>query len=226
MLLQIPDVLSPDQIRQCREALSAAEWSDGRGTAGHAAVQVKRNQQLAPDHPLTQQIGELILQALPASPLFMAAALPLKVFPPRFNRYTGGGEYGFHVDGAVMSVPGTPHRIRTDVSATLFFSDPGEYDGGELVIEDTYGEQRVKLPAGYLVLYPGTSLHKVTPVTRGARLAAFFWTQSLVRDDAQRSLLFQLDQSIQALRARDGNDAETSRLLGVYHNLLRQWSQT
>ena len=226
MLLRIPDLLTPEQTRQCRDALERAEWTDGRGTAGHAAVKSKRNQQLAPDDPLTQNIGELILQALSANALYMSAALPLKVFPPRINRYAGGGEYGFHVDGAVMSVPGTPHRIRTDVSATLFFSEPDEYDGGELVIEDTYGEQRVKLPAGHLVLYPGTSLHKVTPVTRGARLAAFFWTQSLIRDDTQRALLFQLDQSIQSLSAREGNDAEASRLLGVYHNLLRQWSDT
>lgn len=226
MLLRIPDMLTPEQVRQCRQALEQAEWADGRGTAGHAAIKAKHNHQLAPDHPLTQQIGALILQALGANPLFMSAVLPLKVFPPRFNRYVDGGRYGFHVDGAVMSVPGSPNRIRTDVSATLFFSDPDEYDGGELVIKDTYGEQRVKLPAGHMVVYPGTSLHEVTPVTRGSRLAAFFWIQSLVRDDARRALLYQLDQSIQALSAREGVEAETSRLLGIYHNLLRQWSDT
>lgn len=226
MLLQIADLLTPDEVAQCRAALSQAHWSSGRETAGHAALKVKRNEQLADDHPLAQQIGARILQALLANRLFMSAALPLKVLPPRFNRYAGGGEYGLHVDGAVMNVPGTGQRIRTDISATLFFSDPDEYDGGELIVQHTYGEERIRLPAGHLVLYPGTSLHRVAPVTRGARLASFFWTQSLVADDGQRALLFALDESIQALTGRPGNDAETARLLGVYHNLLRQWSQT
>ena len=156
----------------------------------------------------------------------MSAALPLRVLPPRFNRYEGGGNYGFHIDNSVMNVPGAALRIRTDISSTLFFSDPDEYDGGELVIQDTYGEQRIKLPAGDLVVYPGTSLHQVTPVTRGARLASFFWTQSLVRDDAQRSLLYQMDRAIQSLTAKGGSDDEVSTLIGVYHNLLRQWSET
>lgn len=226
MLLVIPDLLSPDQTRQCREALVRAEWIDGRGTAGHAALKAKRNQQLAADDPLAQRLGELVLQALTANPAFMSATLPLRVLPPRFNRYAGGGTYGFHVDGAVMNVPGAVQRIRTDISSTLFFSDPDEYEGGELVIQDTYGEQRIKLPAGHLVVYPGTSLHQVTPVTRGERLAAFFWTQSLVRDDAQRSLLYAMDQAIQSLTAKGGNDDEVAQLIGVYHNLLRQWSQT
>ena len=226
MLLVIPDLLPPEQTRQCREALAGADWVDGRATAGHAALKAKQNQQLPADHPLAQQLGERILQALTANPAFMSATLPLRVLPPRFNRYAGGGTYGFHVDNAVMNVPGAALRIRTDLSSTLFFSDPDEYDGGELVIEDTYGSQRIKLPAGHLVVYPGTSLHQVTPVTRGARLASFFWTQSLVRDDAQRSLLYQMDQAIQSLTAKGGSEDEVSRLIGVYHNLLRQWSET
>ena len=226
MLLVIPDLLSPEQTRQCRDALAQAGWVDGRGTAGHAALKAKHNLQLAADHPLARQLGDLILEALTASPVFMSAALPLRVLPPRFNRYEGGGNYGFHIDNSVMNVPGAALRIRTDISSTLFFSDPDEYDGGELVIQDTYGEQRIKLPAGDLVVYPGTSLHQVTPVTRGARLASFFWTQSLVRDDAQRSLLYQMDRAIQSLTAKGGSDDEVSTLIGVYHNLLRQWSET
>lgn len=226
MLLVIPDLLSPEQTRQCRDALARADWVDGRGTAGHAALKAKHNLQLAADHPLARQLGDLILEALTANPVFMSAALPLRVLPPRFNRYEGGGNYGFHIDNSVMNVPGAALRIRTDISSTLFFSDPDEYDGGELVIQDTYGEQRIKLPAGHLVVYPGTSLHQVTPVTRGARLASFFWTQSLVRDDAQRSLLYQMDRAIQSLTAKGGSDDEVSTLIGVYHNLLRQWSET
>ena len=226
MLLVIPDLLSPEQTRQCRDALARADWVDGRGTAGHAALKAKHNLQLAADHPLARQLGDLILEALTASPVFMSAALPLRVLPPRFNRYEGGGNYGFHIDNSVMNVPGAALRVRTDISSTLFFSDPDEYDGGELVIQDTYGEQRIKLPAGDLVVYPGTSLHQVTPVTRGARLASFFWTQSLVRDDAQRSLLYQMDRAIQSLTAKGGSDDEVSTLIGVYHNLLRQWSET
>ena len=226
MLLVIPDLLSPAQTRECRDALAQADWVDGRGTAGHAALKAKRNLQLAADDPLARQLGERILQALTAHPAFMSATLPLRVLPPRFNRYEGGGRYGFHIDNAVMNVPGAAPRIRTDVSSTLFFSDPDEYDGGELVIQDTYGEQRIKLPAGHLVVYPGTSLHQVTPVTRGARLASFFWTQSLVRDDAQRSLLYRMDQAIQSLTAKGGRDDEVAALIGVYHNLLRQWSET
>ncbi len=226
MLLVIPDLLSPERVRECRDALARADWVDGRGTAGHAALKAKRNRQLAADDPLARQLGELILQALTASPAFMSAALPLRVLPPRFNRYEGGGHYGFHIDNAVMNVPGAALRVRTDVSSTLFFSDPDEYEGGELVVQDTYGEQRIKLPAGHLAVYPGTSLHQVTPVTRGARLASFFWTQSLVRDDAQRSLLYRMDQAIQSLTAKGGRDDEVSALIGVYHNLLRQWSET
>ncbi len=226
MLVPLPDVLDAQQVRQCRQALQQADWSDGRDTAGHLARDVKRNLQLPTEHPLTRQLGDFVLEVLGRTPGFIAAALPLKVLPPLFNRYTGGGHYGNHVDRAVGSVPGTPHRVRTDLSATLFLSDPQDYDGGELVVQDTYGEQRIKLPAGHLVLYPGTSVHRVEPVTRGERLAAFFWVQSLVRLDVQRSLLYELDGSIQRLHAELPDSAELARLTGVYHNLLRLWSET
>jgi PKHD-type hydroxylase len=226
VILTIPDLLDAAAVARCRQQLETARWVDGRSTAGHQAVRNKANQQLAQDDPLGQQIGELILRALGAHPLFLSAALPLKVLPPRFNRYVDGGSYGNHVDNAVFSLPGTPHRIRSDLSATLFFSDPDEYEGGELVIEDTFGTQRVKLPRGQMLLYPGSSLHRVEPVTRGARLAAFFWTQSLVREDSQRRLLFELDQSIQSLTARQPDAAELHGLLGVYHNLVRRWADT
>ncbi|MFI8745462.1 Fe2+-dependent dioxygenase [Pseudomonas sp. NPDC077186] len=222
MLLQIPDLLSAEQLRQCRAALQTANWQDGRHSAGHQAVGVKANQQLAEDDPLAQQLAEFVLAQLGQSPRFMAAALPLKVLPPRFNRYAEGGSYGAHIDSAVFSVPGTPHRIRADLSATLFLSEPDEYDGGELVLQD----QRIKLPAGHLLLYSSGSLHRVEPVTRGARLAAFFWVQSLVREQSQRDLLLELDDSIQALRRHLPDSPELLRLTGVYHNLLRQWSQT
>lgn len=226
MMLTIPDVLDADQVRQCRQLLAQAEWSDGRATAGHLAVKAKRNLQLPADSAVATRLSELILETLGRTPRFLAAALPLKVFPPRFNCYQDGGEYGYHVDNAIFSVPGTPHRIRSDVSASLFFSDPDEYDGGELIIQDTYGQHSVKLPAGHMVLYPGTSLHRVAPVTRGARYASFFWTQSLVREDSQRSMLLELDDAIQALTLQLPDSAELARLTGVYHNLLRHWSQT
>ncbi|CAD5107968.1 Fe2+-dependent dioxygenase [Zestomonas carbonaria] len=226
MLLTIPDVLPPEQLRQCRAALEQADWQDGRQTAGHIAVAAKANQQLAQNDPLVQQIGDFILECLGQCPRFIAAALPLKVLPPRFNRYAEGGTYGNHIDNAIFSVPGTPHRIRADLSATLFFSEPDEYEGGELVIEDSYGSHRVKLPAGHLVLYPSGSLHRVEPVTRGARLAAFFWIQSLVREDNQRAMLLELDDAIQALTREVPDSPELVRLTGVYHNLLRHWSHT
>ncbi len=226
MMLRIPQVLTPEQLRQCRQSLEAADWTDGRATAGHLAAQVKHNQQLGDDQPAARQVGDLILQALGQHPLFRSAALPLKVLPPRFNRYQGGGRYGAHVDAAIFSVPGTPHRVRSDLSATLFFSEPHEYDGGELTVQDSFGQHSAKLAAGDLVLYPGTSLHHVTPVTRGVRLAAFFWVQSLVRDDSQRTLMLELDTAIQQLvRDAPGHPA-LDRLTGVYHNLLRQWANT
>lgn len=226
MMLTIPQVLTAEQVRQCRQMLDAADWSDGRATAGHLAALVKNNQQLADDHPAARQIGDLIVHALGQHPLFLSAALPLKVLPPRFNRYQGGERYGPHVDTAVFSVPGTPHRVRSDLSATLFLTEPDEYDGGELTVEDTFGRQRVKLPAGDMVLYPGSSLHHVTPVTRGVRMASFMWVQSLVRQDSQRALMFELDTAIQHLSRDAPGHAALDRLTGVYHNLLRQWANT
>ena len=226
MLLAIPDLLTPAEARAARAELEAADWQDGRATAGHRAQQVKDNRQLAPDHPLARRWGDLILDRLARTPLFVAAALPLRVLPPRFNRYEGGGQYGNHVDNAIFPIPGSPERVRSDVSSTLFLSDPDEYDGGALVIEDTFGAHEVKLPAGHLIVYPGTSLHRVTPVTRGARYAAFFWTQSLVAATEQRRLLFELDGAIQRLAGDHPDHASVDALTNVYHNLLRQWSTT
>ncbi len=229
MLITIPNVLNADQVVSARKLLDEAEWVDGRVTAGHQSAQAKDNVQVPEGHPVARQVGGTILQALAKDQLFLSAALPLHVFPPLFNRYSGGQSFGTHVDNSIRQVPGTPHRIRTDLSATLFLAAPDEYDGGELVVEDTYGVKTVKLPPGHLVLYPSTSLHHVRPVTRGARLCSFFWVQSMVRDDGRRSLLFDLDQSIQRL-GRDLPDhpaaAQTAvKLTGVYHNLLRQWAE-
>src|SRR5579863_7444529 len=199
MLLPIPEVLTADQIRLARQTLDQAEWVDGRVTAGHQSARAKENLQLPEDHPAARELGEMILAALGRNALFISAALPLKVFPPLFNRYQGGHSFGTHVDNAIRQVTGTPHRVRTDLSATLFLAEPSEYDGGELAVEDSYGLQNVKLPAGHMILYPATSLHHVRPVTRGARLASFFWIQSMVRDDGERTLLFDLDMAIQKL---------------------------
>lgn len=224
MILEIPGVFTPQEASAIRERLDAAEWSDGRTTAGYQAAKVKNNQQLPTDHPLAKELGERIVQALTAHPLFMAAALPLHFLPPMFNRYTGGQQFGAHVDGAIRLIPGTGHRIRTDLSCTLFFSDPESYDGGELVIEDTYGAKSVKLPAGHMILYPATSLHQVTPVTRGVRTCSFFWLQSLIRDDQRRSMLFDMDMAIQRLATDVPDHSAVVQLTGVYHNLLRQWA--
>src|SRR6195952_1713341 len=199
MLLHIPAILPPDQVREARALLDAAEWVDGRVTAGPQSARVKDNLQLPEDHPVSRELGATIQEALQRNALFVAAALPIRVFPPLFNRYEGGRAFGNHVDNAVRQVPGTPYRLRTDLSATLFFTEPADYDGGELVVEDTYGVHSVKLPAGHLVLYPASSLHHVKPVMRGARVSSFFWIQSMVRDDGQRTLLFDLDTSIQRL---------------------------
>lgn len=226
MLIRIPQVLDGAALDLCRRELEAAGWSDGRGSAGYLSQAVKNNQQLPDNHPVGRKLGELVLEALDRNPLFTSAALPLKMVPPLFNRYEGGQAYGRHVDGAIRPVSGTPHRVRTDLSATLFLSDPDGYEGGELVIEDTFGPRRVKLPAGDLVLYPGTSVHGVEPVTRGARLAAFFWIQSMVREDSQRALLFQLDQAIQKIAAKDPKEGALTDLAGVYHNLLRSWADS
>jgi PKHD-type hydroxylase len=226
MLLQVPDVLTAEQVAHTRQALQGAEWADGRITAGYQSAQAKHNEQLPETSPVAQQLGELILGALQRSPLFLSAALPLKVFPPLFNRYAGGQSFGSHVDNAIRQVRGTPHRVRTDLSATLFLSAPESYDGGELVIEDTYGVHEVKLPAGDLVLYPASSLHLVRPVTRGTRVASFFWIQSMVRDDGQRTLLYDLDRAAQQVH-RDLPDSPAAvQLTGVYHNLLRRWADT
>jgi len=225
MLLQIPDVLSAAQVAHCRQTLEQSEWVDGKITAGHQSATVKNNLQLREDHPAARQLGDLILGALQNSPLFMAAALPLKVFPPLFNCYQGGQSFGSHVDNAVRQVAGSAHRVRTDLSATLFLASPEEYDGGDLVVEDTYGVHQVKLPAGHLILYPSTSLHHVRPVTRGARIASFFWIQSMIRDDGQRTLLFDLDMAIQRLSQDVPDHPSTLQLTGVYHNLLRRWAE-
>jgi PKHD-type hydroxylase len=224
MLLHIPDILNAEQVAHCRQKLEQADWVDGRVTAGHQSARAKDNMQLPEDHPVARELGELILASLQNNPLFMAAALPLKVFPPLFNLYQGGQSFGTHVDNAVRQVTGTPHRVRTDMSATLFLAAPDEYDGGELSVEDTYGLHNVKLPAGHLILYPASSLHHVRPVTRGARLASFFWIQSMVRDDGQRTLLFDLDMAIQRFGAEMPDHPSVIQLTGVYHNLLRRWA--
>jgi PKHD-type hydroxylase len=224
MLLQIPEVLGKDEVANSRRLLAEAEWIDGRVTAGHQSALTKDNMQLQETHPLAKQLGDMIMGALERSPLFMAAALPLKVFPPLFNRYKGGQSFGSHVDNAIRQVIGTPHRVRTDLSATLFFSNPDEYEGGELVVEDTYGVHQVKLPAGNLILYPASSLHHVRPVTSGERIASFFWIQSMIRDDGERTLLFDLDMSIQQLSMDVPQHGAIVSLTSLYHNLLRRWA--
>lgn len=228
MILCIPDVLTPEQSARCRSLLESAAWEDGRKTAGHQAAKAKDNMQLAATDPKGAEVQQVILSALAANPLFMSAALPLRILPPMFNRYSGGQQFGTHVDGSIRTLP-DGSRMRTDLSCTLFFAEPDEYDGGELVIEDTYGTKSVKLPAGHLVLYPSTSLHHVTPVTRGARLCSFFWLQSMVRTDERRTLLFDLDVAIQRLSGALPDHPVASQssvqLTGVYHNLLRQWAE-
>jgi PKHD-type hydroxylase len=225
VILEIPNVLPPAQLADARKLLESAEWIDGRATAGHQGARVKDNQQLPIDHPVARQVGEMILRSLSQNALFMSAALPLHILPPMFNRYTGGQNFGTHVDGSIRTVPGTGHRLRTDISCTFFFAAPDEYDGGELIIEDTYGSKTVKLPAGSLILYPSTSLHRVTPVTRGTRLASFFWLQSMIRDDAKRSLLFDMDVALQRLGPDQATHPSVVQLTGIYHNLLRQWAE-
>lgn len=225
MLIHIPEVLSKQQVAEFRVALAAAGWVDGRATVGVQGAQVKKNRQLPVDNPVARQLGEIILTALYANPLFMSAALPLRIVPPLFNAYTGGEHYGFHVDGAIRLVPGSNLSLRTDVSSTLFLSEPEEYEGGELIVQDTYGSHEVKLPAGDLILYPSTSLHQVAPVTQGERVCSFFWTQSMVKDDWQRNMLHELDCNIQLLRQKMGDSDEVVSLTGHYHNLLRQWAQ-
>jgi len=224
MLLQIPEVLTAEQVKQCRQALNDADWIDGRVTAGHQSARAKHNMQLPEHTALARQLGDLILAALERNNLFMAAALPLKVFPPLFNRYQEGQSFANHVDNAIRQVSGTPQRVRTDLSATLFLNDASDYEGGELVVEDNYGVHTVKLPAGHLILYPASSLHHVRPVTRGTRLGSFFWIQSMVRDDGERTLLFDLDMAIQRLTVDAPEHASVMELTSLYHNLLRRWA--
>ena len=227
MLLCIPQVLTPAEVAHCRERLAGAEWIDGKATAGEQSRLVKNNAQVREGSAVAVELGDLILEALGRSPLFVSAALPLKTFPPLFNRYAAGERFGAHIDNAIRPVRGTPVRVRTDLSATLFLTDPGDYDGGELVIEGAFGAQEVKLDAGDLVLYPGSSLHHVTPVSAGARVSAFFWVQSMVRADADRTVLFDLDQAIQAHAAEHGQGHPlTVALTGVYHNLIRRFADT
>ena len=224
MMLHVPQVLSLAQVAECRRLLDAADWNDGKSTVGEQGALVKRNRQLPELSTTGRQLGETILAALARHALFFSAALPLKTVPPLFNRYEGGEHYGTHIDGAVRAVPGSSHFIRTDLSSTLFLTDPSEYEGGELVVFDAYGEHAVKLPAGDLVLYTSGSLHRVNPVTRGCRTSSFFWTQSMVPDERHREHLFRLDQTIQKVRAKHGESEETVALAGHYHNLLRMWS--
>lgn len=226
MMLHIPNVLTPEQVAEGRRALQQARWVNGKVTAGFQSVMAKDNLQLPEDSPEAHQLGDMILQALARNALFISAALPNKIFPPLFNCYQGGQSFGLHVDNAIRQVRGSGENVRTDLSATLFFCDPHEYEGGELVVEDTYGPHSVKLPAGDLILYPSSSLHRVNPVTQGSRVCSFFWIQSLVRDDGQRTMLFDLDTGIQQLNQELGaTHASSVRLTGVYHNLLRQWAQ-
>ncbi len=226
MLIEVPSVLDAEELTRLRQVLDAADWADGRVTAGSQSAQVKRNRQLPESSPAIAEAREIVLAALSRNALFFSAALPAQVYPPLFNRYAGGEHFGAHVDNAVRRLPGGGGRpVRTDVSATLFLADPASYDGGELVIEDTYGEHEVKLAAGSLVLYPSTSLHRVEPVTRGERVACFMWLQSMVRDDSRRALLFDMDLAITQLRQQLGDVGELLKLTGTYHNLLRMWAE-
>lgn len=226
MLITLDNVLSKDEVRQFRAHLDRAEWQDGLKTAGTLAAGVKQNQQLDESAGIAIELGNHILRRLGGHPLFISAALPEKIYPPKFNRYSGGGHYGAHVDGAVMPLPGSHGTLRSDLSATLFLCEPEEYDGGELTIETAFGAQQVKLEAGDMVLYPSSSLHRVEPVTRGARVCSFFWIQSMVRDEGKRTLLFDLDQSIQSLTPQQAKgDPDILQLTGVYHNLLRRWAE-
>ena len=226
MLIAIPDVVTPDQLAEIRALIDAADWIDGNATSGAQSALAKRNEQLPEESEAARRAGGMVLDALAASPLFVAAALPLKVFPPLFNRYADGQAFDDHVDNAIRIRRGSDFRIRSDLSATLFLADPDSYDGGELVIEDRFGAQQVKLPAGHMALYPASSLHRVAAVTRGTRIASFFWIQSMIRDDGARRILFDLDSAVQAVAADRGQgDGAVVQLTGVYHNLLRRWAE-
>lgn len=225
MMVHIPGVLTAEEVRHCREILEQGELADGRITAGHQSAKAKKNLQLPENSPQARELSEMVMRALGRSPLFTSAVLPKQVFPPLFNRYDDGMKFDSHVDNAIRTHSIAPIRIRTDVSSTLFISSPDEYDGGELVIEDTYGTHAAKLPAGDMIVYPATSLHRVNPITRGSRIASFFWTQSMIRDDTQRRLLFDLDMAIMRLSADHPEHESVVRLTSLYHNLLRQWSE-
>jgi PKHD-type hydroxylase len=225
MMLHIPGVLTPQQVKSMRERLASTDWIDGRASVGSQGAQVKRNRQLAEGSPLALELGQIVSAALMAHPLFFSSALPLRILPPFFNSYAGGEHYGPPVDGAIRCHPGGP-ALRTDVSCTVFLSEPEEYEGGELTVIDSYGTHEVKLPAGDAIIYPSTSIHEVQPVTSGDRIASFLWVQSMVRDDWKRAMLYELDANIQALRAKHGDGPELVGLTGHYHNLLRQWAAT
>jgi PKHD-type hydroxylase len=225
MIVHVPKVLNPEQNARCREVLNCASWIDGRVTAGHQSAQVKDNRQLPENGPEARELGDMIVAALERNPLFITATLPLRVFPPLFNRYEGGESFGAHLDNSIRQIPGTPLRVRTDISATLFLNAPEDYDGGELVIDDVYGAHAVKLNAGDMVVYPASSLHHVRPVTRGVRLASFFWVQSMVRDDGNRTLLFDLDMAINKVNQALPNNGAVVELTNCYHNLLRRFAE-
>ena len=225
MLITIPDILTAEEVNTFRQKLDASDaWVDGRVSAGYQGAAVKQNEQITELSPIARELGGALLSKLERHPLFISAALPNHVYPPMFNRYANGMHFGNHVDGAVRLLPGSAAKLRTDISATLFLSAPTEYDGGELRIEDTSGSQAIKLPAGHLVLYPSTSVHSVTSITRGTRVASFFWIESLIRYDAQRTILFELDTAIQKLNATGADQSASVKLTGCYHNLLRMWS--
>jgi PKHD-type hydroxylase len=224
MMIHIPNVLTVEQVARCRDVMTRAAWIDGRATAGHQSAQVKKNLQLPETALEARELGAMVIEALARSSLFMSAVLPKQVFPPLFNRYDAGMTFGSHVDNSIRG-HANGIRIRTDVSSTLFISAPEDYDGGELVVEDTYGQHSVKLPAGDMIVYPATSLHHVTPITRGSRIASFFWTQSMIRDESKRSLLFDMDMAIIKLNRDHPEHASVVELTSVYHNLLRQWAE-
>ncbi len=225
MLVTIPDVLTVQQVGEAQQQLASATWVDGRVTAGYQSAQAKENQQIPEGHPVAESVGGMILQALGQNALFISAALPMKVFPPLFNSYSSGQRFGTHVDNAIRHVKGTSHRVRSDLSATLFLTAPEDYDGGELIVEDTYGVHSVKLPLGHMVLYPSSSLHRVEPIRRGRRVSSFFWVQSMVRADSQRTLLFDLDNAAQRVNRDMPENPAAVQLTGIYHNLLRQWAE-
>lgn len=224
MLIEIPTLLSASEVEATVATLLDQPWVDGKVTAGQRSAMAKNNRQLSEDSPVALRIGEQILARLSDNALFMSAALPKRIYPPLFNRYSGGEAFDWHIDNAIRGIKGVRERVRTDISATLFLADPASYDGGELVIRDTFGEHAVKLPAGHLLIYPGSSLHKINPVTRGERIASFFWIESLVREDSQRQLLLDMDIAIQTLTAQDADHHALLQLSGAYHNLLRRWS--